>query len=453
MSDLRSALHELAREGSAPHAVDPEALWRGGRTRVWRKRGAGVVVAVVVALAALVSTSSIPEPHAAMPAGKSHAPAIPVNIYQPNRFLAGISETGPPGRLAVVARGDHGWFGISATTGRYTALDLPGLAADAPMALSPDGTRIAYGVTGPTRKKSFGPGDGINVGGPVPRLPMIGIAVYDVRTGDVRKQVRQTDYGFLVGPFDDQLSWLDQTRVEFGYYLAVGSNTSKPAGAFVWDLQRNTVRRLPGAQLQDARYVPTTDPSLFVRMRETNIVLTNDHGTPSGARIQIKGWEGFGPSSISVSRRFVVLTGPYGKGNPQRVSAAPRPSSRSFSTPLAPIGRLVAPTFIGWRSEASVLVVARKGVMYDGFLGLPDDDQPHLYEVALGTGKVDELGRVDRSVQETVQVARDLLGEPMVHGRKPPSILAALKVPLGIGGLVALVALSCLILTRRRRRG
>jgi hypothetical protein len=288
---------------------------------------------------------------------------------------------------------------------------------------------------------------------------MIGYAVYDLRDGSVVKQVRETDFGLAPGFTEHPLSWLGEGRVKFGYVVAEGSNTAAFGGAFVWNVDEGTTRRLAHAQFEDALYVPTYDPERFVRLTDdANLTLsvTDDHGRPTGATIRVKGWEGGGPSWISESPRFVVLVGPYGKGNPQRVSAAPRRETRSLTTELTSIGRLVAPTFVGWRTESSVLVIARKGMMHDGFLGLPEqgtpDDQSRLYGVDLGTGKTYQLGRVDDSISASVQVARLLLVEPLVHGRKPPSVLAALRVPLGIGGLVLVGALGGIAFIRRRRR-
>jgi len=455
MTELGTALRELAGRAEAPHPADPEGLWRRGRARVRRNRIVGAAAATAVAVVTLVATSSVPEPHKAMPAGPVHAPAIPKNIYQPNRFLARISDTGAPGQLALIARGAHGWFGISATTGRYTALDLPGLATDAPVALSPDGSRIAYGVTGSTRKRDFGPADGLNEGGPLPRHPMVGVAVYDLRTGSIVKQVRETDFGFSIFG-ESPISWLGEGRVAYGYYEATGSNTGKAGGAYTWNIDQRAAHRLTDSGLEDAQYVPTTDPSTFVRISESDVVETDDQGTPTGARIRIKGWNGGGPSSISLSQKYVVLTGPYRPNNQQRVAGAKRPTDASSSIELTPMGDLVAPHLMGWLSPTSVLVTARMGVREGGSLGLPGagygDETAHLYAVDLQAQKIRELGYVDHSIDGSIQVARDLLDKSMVPGQKPPPLLAVFRIDLIVAAGV-LAALGCWFLVRRRRRG
>jgi hypothetical protein len=186
-TDLRDELHALAER--RPAAVAPPDLWRRGmrRRRRVRTAAAGVVVAAVVlgALGTSVGWEALRTSPPA-PAGALADGAIPDRLETPSPWLDGTEEE-PPGRLAVIMgaerrtgwRGEvvNGWVGVSAGTGEYRFLDLPGgvdvgvediFGSEADPALSPDGRTVAYWLAHPENPEWVG-----------------GWAVYDTVSGDV----------------------------------------------------------------------------------------------------------------------------------------------------------------------------------------------------------------------------------------------------------------------------
>src|SRR5262245_45629089 len=126
MTELGTALRELADRQQPVGGIDAADLWKHGRQRVRRRRMVGT--AVVGALRAAVGIGSlvIPDPVVVMPAGEVHAPGYPERIYTPSQWLAGTDDKGPLGQLALISTagrdGHLGVFGISATTGEYRFL-------------------------------------------------------------------------------------------------------------------------------------------------------------------------------------------------------------------------------------------------------------------------------------------------------------------------------------------
>ncbi|MBO9520520.1 MAG: hypothetical protein J7518_03200 [Nocardioidaceae bacterium] len=455
MDELGGALRELARQAHAPTPVDPAALWARGRTRVRRRRMA--VAATAVVLAVLGSLAVIrPEPRAVMPAGAPHAPAIPKNIYEPNRFLAGVSKAGPPGRLAVIAahgwrEGGGPWFGISATTGRYSELDLPDLASGGPMRLSPDGLRIAYWITGPTRKKDFGPRTRSSAGGPLPDKPLAGVAVYDTRNGSVVRHRILSDYGL---DSDAQVSWLDDDTIAFSYSVATGTNSGRSAGAYRWTPGSSAPVTIPGQPFDGARYVPAFPPIRLVHNNDdaTPYVVTDTRARPTGMKVVTPGTDTV-PNAVTFSRRWVVELGTMSSPAIDRVFAGPRGRDNRAAA-LAPIGTIVLPRFLGWQSDARIVVFANPGRLIGGRVEMAQSQDPprYLYEVDLDARKVRRLGTIDADLPDvSIQVARTLLAHPMVLGRRPPSLLEVFRVPLTVGGITLLAGAAWIVVRRRRR--
>lgn len=454
MDELGGALKELARQAQAPTPVDPAALWRQGRSRVRRRRIAIAATAVVIAVLGSLAVVR-PEPRVVMPAGSPHTPAIPENIYRPNRFLARVSDEGPPGPLAVMASttGDENhafgmWFGISATTGVYRSLDLPDRASDSPMRLSPDGTRIAYWVTGPTRKKDFGPRTNMNAGGPLPDKPLGGVAVYDTRDGSVIRHLIPSDYG-LRAEDTTSLSWLGDRDLVFSYSTATGTNTFMGQGAHLWIPGVSAPRRLAGGPFAQAWYVPAFPPARFVMMNGevAPYVVVDRQARPTGPVIRTREGDEV-PDSVSFSPRWVVKLGVTHSPSVSQVLAGV-PTRGGGEIELSPIGKIVFPHFLGWQSASRLLVSAAPAKVQEA----DGTEIRALYSVDLDAKTVHRVGRVDVDLDDAnVQVASSLVGQPMVHGRKPPSLFDVFRVPGAIGLGVLVAGGTAWFLVRRRRR-
>jgi hypothetical protein len=227
-TDLRDELHALA--GRRPAAVPPPDLWRRGvrRQRRVRTAAAGVVVAAVAlgVLGTSVGLDALRTPPPA-PAGGLADGAIPDRLETPSPWLDGTAEE-PPGRLAVIMgaerrtgwRGEvvNGWVGVSARTGEYRFLDLPGavevgaedlFGSEADPALSPDGSAVAYWLVHPENPEWVG-----------------GWAVYDTVSGDV---VRHRAPGRL-GIAPEALEWTGRDRVLVDH----GVVTERDGGSTGW---------------------------------------------------------------------------------------------------------------------------------------------------------------------------------------------------------------------------
>src|SRR6478735_11395339 len=184
VSTLHDRLVDLADD--APTGGALPGLWDRGR-RIARRRRIGTAAIAAAACLALLVVAGLGwgsgRPASVAPAGSQRTPAMPDKLYEPSGWLG--SFDGAPGTLAAVfpTRREHltasepGIVGVSATTGRYGFIDLPDLAdiadREGAMALSADGRRLAYWITGETTQSPrAADGD-----------PITGFAVYDAVTG------------------------------------------------------------------------------------------------------------------------------------------------------------------------------------------------------------------------------------------------------------------------------
>jgi hypothetical protein len=151
MSTLHDRLAELADDAPAAGQL-PGDLWQRGR-RIARVRRAGTAVVVLAACVALVIVWAGAWSRARTsvePAEPGTTAAIPATLYAPSRWLPGTSGH-PIGPLAGVLEAVRGRnvglapVGISALTGEYRFLDLPGSASHDDAVLSRTGARWPTG--------------------------------------------------------------------------------------------------------------------------------------------------------------------------------------------------------------------------------------------------------------------------------------------------------------------
>jgi hypothetical protein len=184
-------------------ALDPDALWGSGRRRQRLRVGAALAAVVVVGLLGTVTTPLLVErADQVAPAGSDDRMVLPDVLRQPGGWEPSFPN--PPGRLSAVGAGSKGgllsgsnaWWGVSAATGESRFLDLPGAATDSSPepALSADGRRLAYWVTGqvdgvPVANGEMG--DGLE--------PVVGVAVLDLETGTRDVWTVASEHGLFVG--------------------------------------------------------------------------------------------------------------------------------------------------------------------------------------------------------------------------------------------------------------
>ena len=370
------------------------------------------------------------------PAAPGTDPALPARFWEPSPWLPGNDgePTGPLAGLMETERkrflssGD-GVVGVSATTGEYRFLDLPDDAHDvgAGHALSPDGTKVAYWLTGETT------GTPQTSGGQ--SLPVVGIGVWDAETGDVTRHEVETEHGLA----PHELLWADPTRliVQWGRY-AVGDDAPlreqggslDKVGLRVWQ-----VGDAAGPVALDV------DQHLDSSNGRGSILLTSDRrpvlDLESGERFgpEIKGRVLLHVSALSPDGATVAY--PRGNGNPGRLVVA---TETGISDPLVDDKVWAA---VGWTDDDTVAFVTRDTDL---------DPIPAIIEtISLSTGERSELIEAGSFQPLPGNLATDLLAVEPRDFAEPASPWNP-RIVAGLLGSAVLVALMWLWGWRRSAR-
>lgn len=429
MTTLHDRLAELAED--APPGVPGPDLWARGR-RYHRVRRAGTAVIAVTACLALVAivglswqrSGSTPEP-AAPPDGTR---GLPDQLYTPSPWLSGTDDAGPLGPLAVVVPAERkswtgtgeGLAGVSATTGEYRFLDLPDRTG--PVALSPDGFHLAYWVTGDA------------AGSPNEDRPVTGVAVYDSRTGEVRRHDIETEHGLGV----NALLWAGDGDLvlDYGQYRGgEGDDPNDQASVtpyeqFRWQLDREAPEPLP---MPDGVRDPTIagggegrvvlqDGDSYWNYDPDELALT----FPSLGKADFE----FNTTPVfSLLYRFATISG---TSNPNSILVGDANGEGGAETKVVPESQ---GTFevLAWNG-IDQLVVKRDADAPD-----PAHENASVFRVDVGTGRSVELVSLASAGDvRQVQFASDLFAEPTLDGQRPPDPID----PRGIAGLVGLTVLG-----------
>jgi hypothetical protein len=430
-ADLRDRLSDLA--GATPPGAPPADLWtRGVRRRRAQQTGSALLVAVLVLLIG-VGGRTWHTGREVQPADPGSVVRVPDRLYTPSPWLPAFD--GPPGRLMAVIPAvrrtfwheHNGFVGVTAASGDYGFLDLPGTAADLtfddPVSLSPDGRRLAVWVTGRVQAR------------PNSVAPVVGLDVYDLVRGAVQRWRPPTLHGLST----DQLSWAggDTLLVKVGQYV---HGVDSPDAGFAndyqtyrWDLPSGLPEPLPES-MQNLDYT-ATGHRLVVGHRNGITVADLDGATapvpvtrvgprqqplwvnPSGTRLV--GLKGDGNSGSLVTGRIPGAGGDL-LGRTTRTVDKPR--------------HVYA--LDGWLDDRHAIVEA-------GVTG--PDARGELDSVDVRNGRVRVL--IDHFVPS--QVATDLLSGPSVHATAPLSPPDPRHV---LGWSLALALLAGLLLWGIRAR-
>jgi hypothetical protein len=447
MGELGTALRELAREAE-PAAVEPADLWTRGRRRVRRRRVvAGAAMTVVAVVTGFVALAAPPRA-VVMPAIAPHPPAVPENIYRPDPRLAGTAAEGPLGRLAVLGNAERdygdfasssGVFGISATTGVYRFLDLPDQVLGTPVALSPDGRRIAYWTSGPTTSTPYddpaAPGTPGHVGG---------FAIYDSEDGTVDRARFASDHGLSEQvPF-----WVDARTVAFEVWDRTTRTAAQKRETYLWT----------GSGPPKAVTSGVADVSALQRNRDGSLLTPQRSGGYDGVAVAPDGFhhvpgdrvrfadtvtEGrSGFDAVSRSGHLVAAV-PYdipGGSLPLMVGHLDGAGVVSRLTGIVPVWQV---QLLGWRDARTVLLV-----------GTESGSAASLYTADLRSGDLREIGTIDTQLLTSdghVVVASDLVAGPLVHGRRPPDVPDRSWLRAGAAAVAVAAGLVALVTWRRRR--
>lgn len=442
MNELSSALRDLAGEVVPPNPADPASLWRQGRTRVRRRRVAAV--AAVAALAAVVGAGTFAvAPVEIVPAGTQQVLGVPKNVWPAHAWYPGTHDR-PPGVLAVMGGlgrdGGTGLFGVTAGTGEYRLLDLPGRADLGPSesaALSPDGRHVAYWLTGEPSGEPY-PEEGSD-------LP-VGIGVYNTVDGTVERFVAETEHGISA----DGLVWFDRDTLLLTYGQRTSATAADRITTYTWqpDLDPVTGRFAeptairPDLPLLFRDQVPNQAGGLMVVLGSRNVGVLNMDGTMSreGLVRLPRPTPDETYDAASVARDRVVVRVVQSDG--EEVWKTGEVDADGEVARLDPITGVGAQQLVGWLADDRLLTLGRNGNTY-----------ADLYEVDLAPrGLVSMLGTAEGGEWAPgLSFATDLLRLPLVDGIRPPQVDPRWRwAGIAAGGVLLLGLASTVVLRRRR---
>jgi hypothetical protein len=457
---MPTTLHEQLRDlaDEAGQSADPalgRELWRRGRRYSRRRRTGDLVIAgltlvllAVITGAAWQRAAPPPEPVPAdAPAG------LPDRIYRPSKWLPGTDEDGPLAQLAALipqSRGawtgnESGVVGISATTGEYRFLDMPGYVGGG-ASLAPDGRHVAYWITGEPSATPLTPEDGGD--------PVGGVAIYDTATGESRSHRLTSPHGIST----EVLTWIDSGALLISYLHFVGgddaslmdqSSANSPA-VLEWRLadpapkQRTPIGREAVFGPDDAGISSYDRTALSV---EGDIILLGDR-IPRGLQRRFPGPDVL-PTALAVDPTGTRLAAARtGNSSPNRLVVARLPA-RGESAVLDLEGvpeRRRCWTVLGWTDQDHLAALCSRGSPDAGL------DKVAVVEVDVATGAwtvlVRGLGPVDHW---SIGWATDLWSESVLHAERPPSPIDP-RIPVALASMTFLLGGAAFVLWRRRVR-
>jgi hypothetical protein len=452
MQTLHERLAELA-ELSDQRPDPGTAAMAAARGRAYRRRrlvGTAATLGASAAALALIAGISLSRSAGDVEPAPAGAPTgMPRELYEPSPWLPSTGDE-PLGTLAAIIPAERatwsgredGLVGVSATSGAYRFLDLPGALPQTldDAAISPDGRRVAYWTSGETRLSPD------STTGPV-----TGVAVYDSDAGDVVRHEIATDHGLQ----PEGLIWSDAATLLVGYGQQVtgdgGPEEEQGLSTFgpwlAWRVGEDTpdVSALPsGARVEDAtsgRILVSDDPRRAVtdaeqssrrvfRIREDLSV--SPVIDAAGLQVAVvsgesqPGWSGTSPNRVLVGRLPVRGQGP-GRALAMRVLPG---SDNTFDV-------------VAWADDRHVVL-----------LQAADEsswNSPDLVVVDVRTGEERVLMRSAerRTNLLSDHYATDLFSRPPIAAPEPPRPWDP-RVSTGLAAAVLLAGAAILIVWRRR---
>lgn len=470
---LREAFRDLAE--SADHVSAPRGapagthdLWRRGRRARRRRVASSVLVAgaVMALLGAVLPVVGGQLRTTPAPASYDETDlAVPDQIWAPSSWAPTADEEDPPGPLAMVAsaprRGlwpfsrEHQWFGVSAVDQSYSWLDLPGQAeSERAVELSPDGLKVAYLLGGSP------PGPRTEVSDPgmasEPQSDVVGLAVLDLVSGEVARHRVPTRFGLSVTAtgVDTGLVWSQDSAwlvANYGQYMRMMGGSRFPLTE-AWRPADGTVRTLlespsdveslaagPGGTV--VGWHDHRDELLFVSLdtsaQRLNRVLLPPTDMSPGA-------PSFNPGG---TRMAFVGARKEGVGNWPAAFAAPVSADREVGELTMLDKRWMPQAVLGWLDETRVLVQAHR--RNDRVVQPPM--QVLAWDVVDGTTEPGIARPSSGEELDSIQIATELLGQPLRAAERPGLGLPPWPVAVVIGVLLSGIALA--LLRRARGRG
>lgn len=450
-TDVVDRLERLA-AGAPASGIDPDALWTRGRRRQRSRLGVVAAAVVVVGLLGVTTTPVLLErAQQVEPARADDLMVLPDLIRQPGGWEPAFA--GNPGRLSAVGFGTRqgllasraGWWGVSAATGESRFLELPDAADSigAP-ALSADGWRLAYWITGEVR------GEPLTMGAPEGDgvAPVVGVGILDLRTGSRDTWSIDSEHGLATQGLawaGDVLWWSAGPLVRSGETAMM----ARDIAVRTWDVVTDE-RDEPGGE--SARVVANgigDAPDGFVEEvgRRRLRVVTEDVGArilrttlPDGSpRIAGSTDTTMSPDGARIATLLMPDAGLF-DDLPKAVLVG---GVRDRAVELAPLSGVEEQGIAGWRSPSELVVTSQVEV---------EDGRP---QQALRAWTVDVTTGARAPLLEfsgnTPQVAADAWSAEVVDA--PDAPFAPDPRLVSLGGTVLLVLAVSLWRHLRRRRG
>ncbi len=420
MPTLQERFADLAVD--APVSPVAPGIWAEGRRRA-RSRRIGTGVVGVVTLVALFVVAGFAVHRASSPgyAGSDSTPALPSAIYHPSPWLSGWGDR-PPGQLSMLIPGKRGGWphyhwamvGVSATTGAYHYLEIPGcLDVDG---LSPDGRHVSCFA-------------GFESGG---HQVINGVAIYDTVTGHVDRWASPSGTLGL-----NTVTWNGDDAVAF---RAGGTS-------YLWHFGQGDPRPIPTHLT--LRVGATATAGLYLSGRDGFFYLDPaHHGQVQRVRLD-RDARTITPAAISPSGLRLAAVHRTAASSTLMVGDVAREGRR---TRLAPVRADVHwPQIVGWADDQHVLVVNQVSQLDSP---VPEDPRARydLDSVDVASGEVVRVARMsDAQTSWGAMFATSLLGAPTRDFPAPPHpINQRLEAGLVVGFL--LLGGIALVVWRRRVR-
>lgn len=445
--DVVDRLERLA--SRAPRAsADPDVLWRRGR---WgQRRRAAYALAGVAAAGVLASvlTPAVLERTDRPVAAVSSEMVLPDVLQAPGAWEPAFSVT--PLRLSAVGVGQRSslWsssatlWGVSAATGEARWLELPDSvpSAGASAQVSADGRRLAYWVTGKTS------GAPLATGGTEDGIPVVGVAVMDLETGEVTRWDIASEHGLWV----QGLRWAgDVLWWEGGAVMPLGDGVTT-ARDRMWTWNVRTGERMEAGVRPDLSQAGDAPGGFVTLPRTVRLEQVTGAQLPDVVRVELPTGA---PSSAG-------LTDPEMAPDGEHVAALMLPDAQQHddsadkdllvgtkadgAVTLQPVGEVQAQAVLGWRSPTEVVVSSRTATNDQGTAAA---QQAWVVDVTTGA-RTELLGLVGPGPES---VAADAWAAEVVAAPDPP--FAPDPRLVGAGAVVVLAFAISLWRDVRRRRG
>ncbi|MBA2574090.1 MAG: hypothetical protein H0V02_04785 [Nocardioidaceae bacterium] len=469
---LREAL-ERATELAPTSEVDPDAIWVDARRANRNSRVLLVVASLVIAVVAggavwrgadFLDSVQPAQPVTGPPSYEESMLGFPDDLWSIPAGMPTTAAEGPIGPLALVSYAEHQGFwpwsdgesmvyGVSAVTGEYRFLSLPGWSPsrdpglDEFVVMSPDGASLAYPHWNPALDNW-------------PKYD--GLTVYDTVTDEARVHTVDSPHGI-------DFTWMewspDSTQLMLGLLSNDDGNTPEYMTGRVMDAARYDVSSdsfevipdseqlsslsptswkppsadanngpviPPGLVEHDGRVLRVLDPLTASEIASFRLDESADFDeeiwNQDGTRFVASATSGCGPGCRG--GQPLVVTGEL---DSERAEVAIEVIARAS-------GKLMRWRPLGWNGDDRI--VGRNGINYESWFELGDSSSHR------------QLLSVDKTDPEEVQlfnVAADALRGHAIRGVEPVAPWGFLGLAVGVGGLVVLM-LEVFALRSRMRR-